>query len=282
VADTAASLLKDVLMTKDHDGVQAEKPSGPIFATLQSIRAAEPAWDSYDATRDSNRPMPPFYVAVRRPNWWGAGATPEDLHRLAKESGIPVSWVPPAHVLRLLLDAADHDTRLRVLVDHQRDIRQLCGETAGYCDDEWLGDAPQMAAKVLAAWGDGHPEAAACMGLLAVEELAHQVSRVDRGKKHQGLKRAAEAVVTNDDWFPQGQTALSPLFPLYTQYHPHKGDQVPEQLSRHALVHSISLGHLSEGHAVVAIMLMISLLREMQERCDEIRHDMEPPEYEED
>lgn len=112
------------------------------------------------------------------------------------------------------------------------------------------------------------------MALLAVEELAHQVSRVDRSKKHKGFQDVAEAVVSNDDWFPQGQTVLSPLFPLYAQYWAHKGHEVPERLSRHALVHSISLGHLSKGHAIVAIMLMISLLRELQERCDEVRDDM--------
>ncbi|MBT3078445.1 MULTISPECIES: hypothetical protein [Streptomyces] len=149
-------------------------------------------------------------------------------------------------MLRHLLDTGDHDARLRVLVDHQD----------------------------VAAWGDGHPETAACMALLAVEELAHQVSRVDRSKKHKGLQDVAEAVVSNDDWFPQGQTVLSPLFPLYAQYWAHKGHEVPERLSRHALVHSISLGHLSKGHAIVAIMLMISLLRELQERCDEVRDDM--------
>ncbi|MFJ5124006.1 hypothetical protein ACIP80_02680 [Streptomyces sp. NPDC088555] len=261
-------------MTEQQDPPQDQKPSRPFFATWKNIRAAQPAWDSYDMTRDGFRPMPGLYLAGRRPNWWGAGATPEDLHKLAKSSGIPVSWVPPAHVLRLLLDAGDHDARLRVLVDHEDEIRALCEEMAAYCDDEWLGDAPEMAAKIVAAWRDGHPEAAACMALLAVEELAHQVSRVDRSKKHKGLQGAAEAIVSNDDWFPQGQTALSPLFPLYTQYWADKGHDVPEQLSRHALVHSISLGHLSQGHAIVAIMLMVSLLRELQERCDEIRDDM--------
>ncbi|MBH0242563.1 MULTISPECIES: hypothetical protein [Streptomyces] len=261
-------------MTEQQGVSQDHKPSRPRFATFKSIRAAQPAWDSYDSTRDGFRPMPGMYAVSRRPNWWGAGATPEELHQLAKDSGIPVSWVAPAHVLRHLLDTGDHDARLGVLVDHQDEIRMLCKEMAEYCDDEWLGDAPEMAAKVVAAWGDGHPETAACMALLAVEELAHQVSRVDRSKKHKGLQDVAKAVVSNDDWFPQGQTVLSPLFPLYAQYWAHKGHEVPEQLSRHALVHSISLGHLSKGHAIVAIMLMISLLRELQERCDEVRDGM--------
>ncbi|TXS66101.1 hypothetical protein EAO69_30220 [Streptomyces sp. me109] len=66
-----------------------------------------------------------------------------------------------------------------------------------------------------------------------------------------------------------------PLHPLYARYWADRGDPIPEQLSRQTLVHNISLGHLSAGHAMVGIMLVVSLLRELQERCEEIRHDMD-------
>ncbi|TKA11802.1 hypothetical protein [Actinacidiphila oryziradicis] len=80
--------------------------------------------------------------------------------------------------------------------------------------------------------------------------------------------------MTSDDWFPEPQAALSPLYPLYARYRADRNDRLPDQLSRHALVHSISLGHLNVGHAMVAIMLLVSLLRELEERYAEIRHDM--------
>ncbi|TKA04907.1 hypothetical protein [Actinacidiphila oryziradicis] len=145
------------------------------FATLGSIRSAQPEWDAYNVVRDGHRPMPSMYPATRRPNWWGSGTTPEDLSRLAKQSGIPVSWVTPGRVLSLLMNCEDHDARLAVLVAHQDSVRDLCGQVAAECTDEWLGDTPEIVTKVMAAWGDGHVQAAACLALLAVEELAYDV-----------------------------------------------------------------------------------------------------------
>ncbi|GAA4803060.1 hypothetical protein GCM10023220_35260 [Streptomyces ziwulingensis] len=48
----------------------------------------------------------------------------------------------------------------------------------------------------------------------------------------------------------------------------------PTTLSRHAVVHHLPLSHLNAGHCIIAVMLLISIIRETQERYDGIRDDL--------
>ncbi|MEW1819168.1 hypothetical protein AB0422_29730, partial [Streptomyces diastaticus] len=77
-----------------------------------------------------------------------------------------------------------------------------------------------------------------------------------------------------NDYLPKRQYVLAPLNAFYTPYDPGKGDAVPTTLSRHAVVHHLPLSHLSPGHCIIAVMLLISIIRETQERYDGIRDDL--------
>ncbi|MFB7113778.1 hypothetical protein [Streptomyces sp. NPDC056291] len=67
-------------------------------------------------------------------------------------------------------------------------------------------------------------------------------------------------------WWPHEQVVLAPIEPLFSEYFPEKNDPPPQNLSRHAVMHRLPLEHLSPGHCIIAIMLMVSLLREMEQR----------------
>ncbi|MFF9067859.1 hypothetical protein ACF09E_21160 [Streptomyces sp. NPDC014891] len=261
--------------------------SGDPSAGRTSVRFEELAewgdlWDKYDASTDGPQPVPSWYHSIRHRNWWGSGATLSQLHALARDHGIPVARVPPADVLRELVQADDeHEAKLAVLLRHQERIRTACRHEVPSDSDGWLTDYPETARRVLAAWDDGHLLAAACLALAAAEDLMFIVSRVDRSKKYPGLTSAA-AREPHPQWWPHEQVVLTPIESLFSRYFPEKNDPIPQNLSRHAVMHRLPLEHMNDGHCIVAIMLMVSLLAEHEWHMIEEQIDMWDEDGEED
>ncbi|MFE7854389.1 hypothetical protein [Streptomyces sp. NPDC057403] len=248
--------------------------AGHFTATFRQLRDWGRVWDTYDPAVHGPHQMPGFYAGVRHENWWGSTVQLDVLLDLAKQHGIPVAWVTPTETLsRLAAAGTDHDDKLAVLVDYEDDIQALCRLKLDECTDEWITGEVEAGEKAMAAWADGHREAAACLAVAGVEQMLHNLTQVPRGKgAHGRLKKAGEKAP--NDYLPRHQYVLAPLNAFYTPYDPAKGHAVPTTLSRHAVVHHLPLSHLSPGHCIVAVMLLVSIIRETQERYDDIRDDL--------
>ncbi|MFD9123565.1 hypothetical protein [Kitasatospora sp. NPDC059571] len=255
--------------------------AGKGVASTAELQAAALAWDTYDERRDGPAHMPFFYTAMRYENWWGAGATREELYSLANKHGIPVAWTPPARVLRDLVDAGpSHQAKLSVLEAAEDEVRAHCHALMDECTSSWVETGPEVGRHVLAAWDDGHRQAAACLALAAAEDVMFAVARVDRSQKCKGLTTAASRPLLKKPWLVDRQIALAPIEPLFTQYFPEKNNPIPETLSRHAVLHRLPLEHLNTGHSIVAIMLLVSLMRQAEQQAFEAEVDAQY--YEED
>ncbi|MFC9227388.1 hypothetical protein ACFTZI_00060 [Streptomyces decoyicus] len=243
-------------------------PTGPYggLTATQLIEAAK-QWDLYDASTEGWRPRPPFYAEVRYENWWGSGATLSQLHELAQNHGLPVAWVPPADVLRDLVKADDaHHAKLAVLTAAEERIRASCHREIPELHAGWKEDYAVTVRHVMAAWDDGHLLAAGCLALAGSEDLMLEIAEVERTRGAYKPLQQAAARGLSETPSPHEQVVLTPIGPLFTKYMPEDNDPIPEALSRHAVVHRMPLEHFNAGHCVVAIMLMVSLLREMEER----------------
>jgi hypothetical protein len=125
--------------------------------------------------------------------------------------------------------------------------------------------------KALAAWAGGHHEAAACLALAGLEQILYRITWT-KTRTHAELRRiGAEQPAL---YLPARQYALAPLATLYAQYYPEKGDPLPDNLSRHAVLHHLPLDHLSPGNCIIAMMLFVSIIRQYQEHAEEIRQDL--------
>jgi len=248
--------------------------AGKAVAAMKDITEAAEVWDTYDARRDGPASMPFFYRAVRYENWWGSGVDSQTLHSLAKNHGIPVAWTPPADVLQDLVHAdSAHSAKLAVLEAAEDKIRDLCHTMLRECTSSWMKVETEAARHVMAAWNDGHLQAAACLALAAAEDVMFSVARVERTRKYPGLTQAASRPVRSNSWLLDDQIVLTPIEPLFTSYFPERNDPIPENLSRHAVLHRLPLEHLNKGHSIVAIMLLISLLRQAEEDAREAESD---------
>ena len=59
--------------------------------------------------------------------------------------------------------------------------------------------------------------------------------------------------------------ALAPTGQFYTSWYPSSGTPQPDSLSRHVSVHQADPSHYTRANATVAVMLVASVLRALQE-----------------
>ncbi|MHB1711831.1 MAG: hypothetical protein ACYCV7_10570 [Acidimicrobiales bacterium] len=64
---------------------------------------------------------------------------------------------------------------------------------------------------------------------------------------------------------------IGPIPQFSTPFHAKLGEAISETVSRHAAVHRPTLKHLSEQNALLALILCVSILREMQDWAEEVR-----------
>ncbi|MFK0160751.1 hypothetical protein ACIQVK_53050 [Streptomyces sp. NPDC090493] len=238
---------------------------------LRELESWGLAWDSYDPAVHGELPIPAFYPAARVANWWGCTLSLDDLLDLAQVHGIPVAWVPDRALLRTLAAAGDHDDKVAVLVAAESKIRVLCSDRLDECTNEWVSGEVEAGRKALAAWSDGHHEAAACLALAGLEQILYRITWA-KPRSHAELRRIGAE--KPNGYLPARQHALAPLATLYAKYYPENGDPMPDNLSRHAVLHHLPLDHLSPGNCIIAVMLFVSIIRQYHEHAEEIRQDM--------
>ncbi|MET9852210.1 hypothetical protein ABZY57_04560 [Streptomyces sp. NPDC006450] len=251
-----------------------EDPGRTNTGSLTEINAWALTWDTYDSRLHDEHPMPALYPGARHVNWWGSGLTLDELLSLAQVHGIPVAWVPSQDILRSLVDADNsHEAKLAVLAAEDERILAQCRGVLAECTDEWLSGEVAAGLKALSAYADGHHEAAACLAIAALEQILYTVNEIPPGKrKHGTLAKIGAAEPAR--LLPARQYVRAPLATLYTPYWPESGDALPVNLSRHAVLHHVPLDHLSQGHCIIAVMLLTSVIRQSQERVEDIRWDL--------
>jgi len=85
----------------------------------------------------TNRALTHALDMSRPRNWHGTGLTPDQILPIARDSAIPVAWVPPGHVLQALATAAPTD-RVQVLLVHEAEVLEECRVLLNECDDTWV------------------------------------------------------------------------------------------------------------------------------------------------
>lgn len=231
-----------------------------------------------------------YALEISRPrNWRGTGIQPDRFLAVATESGIPVAWVPPASVLKELASATPTD-RMAIVHAHASDILTQCGDLLSECSDEWLGDARLLVRRAIQAFHAGHHEAAMALAVIVGEPLAlwASVPHVQmfeseaekqswakmRGSKKYDLAKIELAAVGPRRKLDRAEVLrhalIAPIPRFFRPFHASPGKE-NDTLSRHATVHGPSVNHLTTDNALLAIMLCISILREQQAWCEEVR-----------
>lgn len=227
---------------------------------------------------------------TRPENWWGTGLSPRVLFAIARDDGIPVVWVPPSAVLLDLAAAPDHNARMAVLLARRQEIVDHCKVVICHCDDPWVADMHALIARAIAAYEDDHQEAAMALAVSAGESLAlwastprikcfkseaeqeaWEKSRKKAGKYAWATLELSAVGADFSKYDVPRQVLIAPIHRFFTTWYPDSGQKPPDDLSRHVVAHQPTQRHFSPENALLSLMLVTSLLREMQVWSEEVR-----------
>lgn len=92
-------------------------------------------------------------------------------------------------------------------------------------------------------------------------------------KKYEGYNRATwELSADHDNFFRpldwHDKALIAPILRFFTSWHPEDGTPPPTHLSRHVVAHQPTLAHFSKENALLALMLVTSLICEAKARVE--------------
>lgn len=205
------------------------------------------------------------------PNW------PTDLDEdracaIIQEEGIPLVWVPRSNIVTELVDAADWASRVAILLAHQDELVEDCRTVLGDIHHKTLLRQLPLAERAVDAFAGGHGEAVQALAVVLTESIvswAIEVDSSDVKKEGSRYKAIRKEVLFDPDLVPlfvlRLRAALAPIGTFYTAWYASSGTPPPEKLSRHVTVHQADPGHYTAGNAVVAVLLLVSVMRAVQE-----------------
>ncbi len=178
----------------------------------------------------------------------------DDVARVALDEGIPLSWVPRAEIVVLLIEADGPGARVSILTDRRDDILDDCEKALGPNAHEWAVQC-RSAIAAMRANLDGPAQSHASniidsivLGLHGKKGREHAKAQAQEELDELPLQIAAENL------------SLRPLFRAFTTWFPNTGIDPPDYFARHATSHAVGhAGVFAPISALIAVMLATSL-----------------------
>lgn len=187
----------------------------------------------------------------------------ENVFDVIQDDGIPLVWVPRKEIVTEVLKAPNRDERIKALLARRGDVIQDCRAILATISHPDLANQLPLAKSSVDAFEGGHDEAAQALAVVITETVVSRA--ID--KKYAKVRDAVKI----EDWGNLSiselrlKSALAAVGPFYVTWFPNTGTPAPTELSRHVTVHQADASHYTPGNAIVAVMLVTSVLRAIQE-----------------
>ncbi|MFI7025124.1 hypothetical protein ACIBMZ_20645 [Micromonospora sp. NPDC049900] len=210
------------------------------------------------------------------PNWRGTGISTRVAWPVLQEEGIPLVWVPRAEILTELLNAPDRDARLKILVARDIAVADDCRAALAEVTHPELAEQVPLGVKAIEAFAARHYEAAQALAVVVVETVVTRLVEPKEqlpGERKSKYQRIAAALKVDDVkeltvGSMRFRAAMAPIGPFFVPWYADSGMPAPKELSRHVTVHQAHVAHYTPGNAAVAVMMVASVLRAIQEQLE--------------
>lgn len=206
--------------------------------------------------------------AALPPNW-DESVDLDLIETILNDEGIPLVFVPDHAVLKQMLGAPDRAARVAVLLGAREQVLADCQSTLAEVKHSSLVGQLPLAKDAVASCQDGHSFSGQALAVSVVETVVSNILGLNYGQAKQDL------VLDLDD-LPYTEVrvkaALAPIPKFYTSWYPNRGLPAPVELSRHVSIHQADVQHYTEENALIASMLVASVLRAV----DESQHEAQP------
>ncbi|MET7310246.1 hypothetical protein ABZS68_24990 [Streptomyces sp. NPDC005571] len=250
-----------------------------VAASLPDLSALAPRmhWPELQVVADAMATLQRGYEQVMPGNWKQAGLDYSAIVPVIHE-GTPLVWVPSAEVIQDLLAAPDDTARAGILVTNKARIIASCRGVLAEVTLPELKPQAEFIAECLAMAEAQMMAGAQALAASVWDTVYRGICRAQpdlQGKqgRFDSYKRVASRLPQVD---PDESTILEfrqacVLAPFVSACEDFWApDPVPASFNRHATVHAAGPTQYTEANALTAIMLAVSVLRELQEgnlRC---------------
>ncbi|KAB2344836.1 hypothetical protein [Actinomadura rudentiformis] len=280
-------------MTDAGEALRGAMRALALYSTAMQ-QAVRPRTDGLDSVRQLSEAMSATAKTITRqlqplralldglrvhlpPNWTDDHSLLEAI-QLAEHEGIPIAWVPPAGIVAELLEAADEQDRYRILGERRAQIADACAEVLAEVAVPGLDEVVTVGSSSIDSLRADLCAPAQALATNVIDTTlrwliarrAPIVTTPPDRLKYKAFQK--DLITTLDDntigWIRSG-CVLAPIRRALEEFWPptptDPGTPVPSYYTRHATAHAAGLTQYTPGGAVVAVMLMVSLLRETQE-----------------
>jgi hypothetical protein len=166
--------------------------------------------------------------------------------------------VPRARTVQAILDAPDTAARRRIVQRRWRSIITDCDQALESFERRDIQTNIRFASKAIRAFREGHPEAAQALATNLMDTLLRNYFMADfRAITN---NRANGKRIDLSDYTVRVAFVIGPIWAAYREFWSSQGDPVPRDFARHASAHAVSRAQYTQTNAMLAIMLVTSLL----------------------
>ena len=181
---------------------------------------------------------------------------------VVQNDGIPLVWVPRCDIIRELVAAVSYADRMELLVSRVGQVAEDCRSVLADVQHPLIIDQARLGGRAVEALVAGHFESAQALAVVATETA---VAKVLGGNYEKVRRRVSFDFAKTRMSELRLRLALAPIGQFYTSWHPDSDAAPPDSLSRHVSVHQADPTHDTKENAILAAMLVASVLRALQE-----------------
>jgi hypothetical protein len=194
------------------------------------------------------------------PNWKEVDYPDLDtIEAILVDEGIPLAWVPRQDILQALLDAPDAQTRRRIISRRWKRIVSDCEAVLNEVSHPDLQCHRPFAMEIVSTLRDGHASAAQALAANLIDSILRRNFDQDDMKSVTKNKKGGKRFDLNT-YRARVAFTLAPVWSAYAEYWQSQGDSIPQTFGRHPSAHAVSRRQYSRINAVIALMLVASVL----------------------
>jgi hypothetical protein len=173
------------------------------------------------------------------------------------EEGIPLAWVPRGSIVQSLLNAENAAARRKIVGRNWQIIAVDCDALLEKVQHSQLKPDVNLTKQSISALREGHAAASQALSANLLDSVMRRHIDESLRKKITNSNNKLDM----DDFILRESVVLAPIWQGFASYWPNKGDPIPYRFTRHASAHGVSRRQYSKINAVVALMLVSSLLK---------------------
>ena len=232
-----------------------QKQQAPFSPFAKILEQQRKQWDSlFDSLRTLREALFPL-------NWKGVTHPDFDvIEAIVLDEGIPLAWIPGSDTLQAVFDAPNAAKRRQILGRRWKRVVADCETALGEVSHPDLQLHLPFADDIVRALRDGHVSAAQALAANLLDSVLRRNFDQKSFKKVTTNKKGGDRFDL-DAYQIRVAFTLGPIWRAYGEYWESQGDPIPRTFGRHPSAHAVSRAQYSRINAVVALMLVTSLLR---------------------